>query len=126
MKQSLFFAINHLHFLILEKIKNVSETLSSLTSASVSMILKMIDKERMYHAENAVDQFDVITELQILYHINEVKNDAVKIGSWNDEHEGKLNFLGNILCNEHDWDVEQVERYLYEVIETGPAVNLEE
>lgn len=126
MKDVIFLAVSHVHFLTTTKIKSVAEFLLSLTTATTSMILKIIDKERMHYAQSAVDQVNVISELQILCNIQEVRNNAVKIGEWNEDHEGQLNFLGNVLCNEHDWEVEEVERYLHEIISTGPAVNLED
>lgn len=126
MKHSLFLAVSHVHWIITEKIKQLNEKLCNVITAATNLILKILDPERTNHARNAIEQINVISELQVLFHIQEIRNDAVKLGEWNEDHEGKLNFLGNLLCNEHDWETEQVERYLHEVISTGPAVNFED
>jgi len=126
MKRVLFITISHLNAQILTAIKNTAEFAIAICTGITRAILVILDRDRMFHAESAVDQYETINELQILEHISEVRNDAVKQGAWNEEHEGKLNHLGTILCNQHDWKVEQVERYIYEIIETGPAFSVDE
>lgn len=126
MKRILFITISHLNVKILSAIKNTAELSVAICTGITRSILIMLDRDRMLHAESAVDQYDTINELQVLEHISEVRNDALKQGAWNEEHEGKLNYLGTLLCNQHDWEVEQVERYIYEIIETGPAFSVDE
>jgi len=126
MKEVLFQIISHVNIKLLSAIRGFSDLLVALTTATAGTTLKIIDKERMTHAESAVDQSETINELQILFHINEVKDDAIRHGAWNEDHENKLNFFGTILYNEHDWEIEQVQRYIYEVIETGPAYTLDD
>ena len=125
MKYALFVFFSRINFMLLLKIRSTTEMLACIANTFTSYVLKIIDRDRMEHAASAVEQHQEILELQVLYNIFEVRNEAVRLGQWNEDHEGKLNFLGNLLCNEYDWEVEQVERYLYEVIETGPAVNKE-
>lgn len=122
MKDALFAAIARIHFVIINRIKNTSDILIAIVTAISNSTLKIIDKDRMLHAESTVEQYDAISELQTLNNIEEIKNDAINIGEWNEDHEVRLNFFGNILCNEHDWEVEQVERYLYDVLAAGPAI----
>lgn len=126
MKYAIFVVFSRINFILLNKIRMTAEMLSCITNMFTSSLLKIIDSDRMKHATSAVEQNQEILELQVLSHIFDVRNDAVKRGQWDEDHEGKLNFLGNLLCNEYDWEVEEVERYLYEVIETGPAVNKED
>ncbi len=126
MKDALFAAIARIHFKIINRIKDLSDILIAITTALSNSVLKIIDKDRMLHAESTVEQYDTISELQTLNNIEEVKNDAINVGEWNEEHEVRLNFFGNILCNEHDWEVEQVERYLYAVLAAGPSIELED
>lgn len=126
MKEILFAIVSHFNLRFIEAVKGFSDMLTAVSSSLARTSLKIIDKSRIEHAESAVDQLETIAELQILSHINEVRNDAIKQGAWNEDHEGRLNILGTILYNEHDWELEQVERYIYEVIETGPAFMVEE
>ena len=126
MKDALFAVIARIHFKIINLIKDQSELLIAIVTALSNSTLKIIDKDRMLHAESTVEQYDAISELQTLNNIEEVKNDALNIGEWNEDHEVRLNFFGNILCNEHDWEVEQVERYLYDVLAAGPSIELDD
>lgn len=126
MKEVLFQIISTVNFKLLSSIKGLADLLVALTTATAGTTLKIIDRERMSHAESAVDQSETINELQILINISEVKEDAIKHGAWNEDHEHKLNIFGTILYNEHDWELEQVQRYIYEVIESGPAYTLDD
>ena len=126
MKDALFVAIARIHFILISKIKNCADLLIAIITGLSNSTLKIIDRNRMNHAESTVDQYETISELQTLTNIEQVKNDAINIGEWNEDHEVKLNFFGNILCNEHDWEVEQVERYLHAVIDEGPDTGIED
>ena len=126
MKDALFVAIARIHFILINKIKNCADLLIAIITGLSNSTLKIIDRNRMNHAESTVDQYETISELQTLTNIEQVKNDAINIGEWNEDHEVKLNFFGNILCNEHDWEVEQVERYLHAVIDEGPDTGIED
>lgn len=126
MKNLLFKLVSSVNLLTLNIIKKLAETLAIINGRIGWFALSLIDKDRLHHAETAVEQHEEICELSVLFAVQQVRNNAVKNGQWNEEHEDQLNFLGNILANEHDWEVDQVERYLYEVIATGPAVNTEE
>lgn len=126
MRQAIFIALSRLNIIILDKISNIEEMISCLINAFTTYALKIIDKDRMDHAILATEQQEEITELKVLSYIFDVRNNAVEVGYWNEDHEGRLNFLGNLLANQHDWDVEDVQRYLYEVIETGPVISQED
>jgi hypothetical protein len=125
MRNFLFKTISHINYVIFSSITKIANGLVFVNGRIGWMILNVIDKKRMHHAETAVEQQGEMSELNVLFTIFQVRNNALKSGQWNEEHEDQLNFLGNVLANEHDWEVEQVQRYLYEVIETGPAVSKE-
>jgi len=126
MKNALFSLVSHANLFVLRIIKGIGDALIVLNGRLGWMLLKLIDKDRLSHAEAASQQEEEMLELNVLFSITAVRNDAVTRGRWNEDHEDTLNLLGNVLANEHDWEVEDVERYLYEVIATGPAVNKEE
>lgn len=113
------------NFMVLRIIKGIAEGLLFVNGRIGWIVLSVIDSKRLHHAQAAVEQCEEMSELNILSNIIQVRNNALKSGRWNEEHEDQLNFLGNVLANEHDWEVEDVERYLYEVIETGPSVGKE-
>jgi hypothetical protein len=126
MKNALFSAISLLNVVSLNKVRNLHDIIAAIITAFTANLLLIIDSDRMHHAKSAVEQNNEITELQVLENIEQVRNEAVRVGAWNEEHEFRLNFFGNLLCNEYDWEVEQVERYLHEVISTGPSNGFEE
>jgi len=126
MNDALFAFIARLHYHLVSSIKDKSELLIAIITAATNSTLKIIDHDRMNHAELAVEQHEEILELQTLTNIEQVKNEAIDIGEWNEDHEVRLNFFGNVLCNEHNWEVEDVERYLYDIIAAGPEAGLEE
>lgn len=125
MRSSLFFLVAQINSFVFDLIRGIANLFIYLNGRIGFVILSFIDRDRMHHAEMASDQEDEISELNILLSIFSVRDDAIKTGKWHEEHEDKLNYLGNILANIHDWEVEDVQRYIYEVIETGPKVGME-
>lgn len=121
MRFGIFYSIGYFHVILSDYIKNLSEMLITMSSLFSSLLMKIIDSERMQHAESTVEQSDEISELFVLKTINEIKDEANDLGSWNDDHEGRLNYFGNILANEYDWEVDEVHRYLMDVIAQGPS-----
>ena len=126
MRDGLFFAISRVNILFLQSVKEFADILIAISTAMTNALLGILDKERMDHAISAIQQNEEITELNILNSIEEVRDDAIRHGSWNEEHEGRLSFLGTMLYNDHDWEEEQVYRYIGEVIATGPAISSNE
>lgn len=126
MKYALFVLISKINLDINKLIKEFAEMSMAIATGLSAHFMKLIDYKRMVHAESIAEQLEEMKELEILNNINQVRNEAVEIGKWIEDHENRLNFLGNLLYNEYDWEVEQVERYLHEVIETGPQIMAEE
>lgn len=116
MKHALFTLLATANNWLLAKIKNIHDTANLIVVYGAHALFAIIDKDRMDHVRTTLEQQDTICELRVFSMIEDVKDDAINIGEWNDEHEYKLNFLGNILYQQHDWEVEQVHRYLHEVI----------
>ncbi len=117
MKNALFVFCAYVNQQILNEIKNLNETLTMLVIHSAHAMFSMIDNDRMDHVRSTVEQKNAISELRVFALISEVVDDAIDVGGWNEDHETKLNFFGNMLYTEHDWDVDEVHRYLTEVIE---------
>lgn len=117
MRSALFVFFAYANQRLLSRIDIISETLTQVIIHFAHAIFLIIDSERMDHVRSSVEQRDAISELRVFNLIKEVADDAINYGAWNEEHETKLNVFGNILYNEHDWEVEEVHRYLTEVIE---------
>ena len=117
MKNALFVFCAYVNQQMLNAIKDLNETLTMLVIHFAHATFSMIDNDRMDHVRSTVEQKNAISELRVFGLIKEVVDDAIDVGGWNEDHETKLNFFGNILYTEHDWDVDEVHRYLTEVIE---------
>lgn len=126
MKVSLFLFFGYITYNWLISIRELNQFIGDYASNVSNLLLKCIDHDRMIHAESTVSQFTAISELSILSEISQIRDEAIDDGKWNSSHEERLNIFGSILFNEHDWELEEVHRYLHEVIETGPSEILED
>tara|TARA_Y100000004_G_C8786010_1_gene357107 strand:- start:246 stop:626 length:381 start_codon:yes stop_codon:yes gene_type:complete len=117
MRNALFVFCAYVNQQILNQINQLNETLTMLVVHSAHAFFSLIDNDRMDHVRSTVEQKNAISELRVFALISEVVDDAIDVGGWNEDHETKLNFFGNMLYTEHDWDVDEVHRYLTEVIE---------
>lgn len=117
MKEVLFAFFATINSWLIVKINNFTENLTLITVYSSHSIYALIDKDRVDHLKCIVEQQDLIDELQIFASIDEIKNNAIDVGEWNEEHQSGLNSCGSILHNDYDWEVEEVHRYLTEVIQ---------
>ena len=126
MKDALFSLVTYLHSIVIFAVKDVANMLIAIVINGSTMLLKIIDSERMEHAEEAVDQEESITELKILQDISSVRDDAIQCNEWNEDHEEHLSFLASLLYNQHDWDEDQISDYIKTVVATGPAMSVED
>ena len=117
MRDAIFIFYATLNSWALAKISNLTEALTQMTVHFSHAVFQIIDKNRLSHLRSIIEQQELIDELKIFSMIDEVKNDAVDSGEWNEDHENQLNWYGNMLFNQHDWEVEEVHRYLTDVIE---------
>lgn len=121
MKNFSFISIIKIHDFVVISIKNICLLVVGAFSLCINKALYFIDKDRFQHNETVNEQYEELSELNILIGIKEVRDDAMKTGHWNGDHEQQLNLLGNVLANTFDWEIDQVENYLLKVIETGPV-----
>lgn len=101
---------------------HIADLLVKLTANYFRFVLWIIDRERMDHAEQTVLQSSMNTELEILMMVSKVKEDALSIGVWKENHSMALNELGSRLYNECDWEEDQIHRYLRMVVESIPGL----
>jgi hypothetical protein len=121
MKEVLFVFFATINSWLMLKINNFTENITLMTVYSSHAIYFLIDKSRVEYLKSILEQQDLIDELSVVNSIDKIKNDAIDVGGWNEEHEIELNFCGSILHTEYDWDVEEVHRYLLEVIEQADS-----
>lgn len=66
------------------------------------------------------------TELNLLASVTKLKEHAISIGEWTEQHTEAINAVGNALFNDCDWDEEHVHQYLKEVVESIPGLQYHE
>ena len=62
------------------------------------------------------------TELDLLASVTKLKEHAISIGEWTDQHTEAINAVGNALLNDCDWDEEHIHQYMRGVIESVPGL----
>jgi hypothetical protein len=88
-------------------------------------LMKLVDNEE-YEAIQAKMQLESQqAELDLLASVSKLKEHAMEIGDWTEEHTEALKAIGNALLNECSWDKEHVHRYLREVVESIPGLHYE-
>lgn len=111
---------------VLEFVVNIQVGISDLilrgTAHFFKFILWLIDQDRMDHAEEAVRQTDLSTELEILIMVSKVKEDALNVGFWRENHSMALNELGSRLYNECEWEEEEIHNYMRMIVESIPGL----
>jgi len=117
MKNAFFVFFAYYNQQLLNYVNTLNDTSTTMIVHFAHAVFLLIDSERMNHVRSSVEQKDAIGELKIFNLIKEVAEEAIDHGGWSEDHETKLNMFGNILYTEHDWDVEEVHRYLTEVID---------
>lgn len=103
----------------------ISKLFNGLYFALASLfkyVLWLIDKDRVYHAEQVMQQEDINTELQILLHTTKVKEDALGRGAWTSEHSIAINKLSQQLYDECEWSKERIHTYMRAIIESIPGL----
>lgn len=120
MKNFTFQAVMNTHIFIVSLIKGVCFFLIDVSGFLFSSVLRTIDSDQFSHGKTVHEQSEELSELNILIGIKQIRDNAIKVGHWNTGHQEQLEMLGNVLANTFEWEVDQVERYLYDIIDTGP------
>lgn len=94
-----------------------------LVAGGFKGLLFLIDRKRVRHLENAMNQSDVINELEILILISKIKEDALMRKSWTSSHSIALDELGSRLYGECDWSKSSVHGYMRAIVESIPGLS---
>lgn len=85
-------------------------------------LMRYIDSERLEHIELAQDQYDDLTELNLLMQASRVKEDAMRSRVWTMMHTMAINKIGSALHNNCGWEPVRIHGYLRQVIESIPGM----
>lgn len=87
------------------------------------ILLNLIDHPRYNHAAEVIEQSMITTELKILSAISELKQDVLAQKRWTNSHSDQLNYYGNLLANECDWEAGKIHSYMRQVVESIPGLS---
>lgn len=107
---------------VLELISRLFNGLYFVLASLFKAVLWLIDKDRVYHAEQVMQQEDINAELQILLHTTKVKEDALGRGAWTSEHSIAINELSQQLYDECEWSKERIHTYMRAIVESIPGL----
>jgi hypothetical protein len=108
--------------LALKIVGSVSIGAIRFTASIFKWILWLIDKDRVHHAEQVIEQEDLSNELDILVHVTKVKEDALSRGAWTNAHSLTLNELSQKLYDDCEWSKDMIHSYMREIVESIPGL----
>lgn len=85
-------------------------------------ILKRGFPQQYAEVEGQIELESQQTELDLLASVSKLKEHALEIGEWTQQHSEAINAVGNALFNECDWDEDSVHQYMREVVESIPGL----
>jgi hypothetical protein len=100
----------------------VSNAINEVFRAVGKWLMHGIDSERLEHIELAQDQYDDLTELNLLMQANRVKEDAMRSRVWTMVHTMAINRIGSALHNNCGWEPVRIHGYLRQVVESIPGM----
>ena len=81
-------------------------------------LLMRVDSKRVQAERDANEQSRVHTELTLMAAAVSIKEGAIELGDWTDEHSEALNMVGVGLIQECNWEPAQVHRYFKPLVES--------
>ena len=111
------FLINSIHW--------ISGLMTSIIGNIGGFLMRTIDSQRLEvydtllraaQEPNELDQQNM--ELRLLASASQVRDHAQETDDWTDRHTEAINAIGEALITEAGWDIDHVDRYLKELVES--------
>lgn len=102
---------------------NLANSIIRIIANSFKSLLWLVDRGRVDHAEQVIDQMSLNNELTILMSVTKIKEDALEHRSWTNKHSIALNELSSKLYNECDWDKSKIHDYMRAIVESIPGLS---
>ena len=102
-----------------------SGLLTAIVGSWGAFLMRTIDSQRLEvydtllrasQEPNELDQQNM--ELQLLASASQVRDHAQETDDWTDRHTEAINAIGEALITEAGWDIDHVDRYLKELVES--------
>ena len=103
----------------------VAGLMASTVGSIGAFLMRVIDSQRLEvydtllraaQEPNELDQQNM--ELRLLASASQVRDHAQETDDWTDRHTEAINAIGEALITEAGWDIDHVDRYLKELVES--------
>ena len=103
----------------------VAGLMTSTVGSIGAFLMRVIDSQRLEvydtllraaQEPNELDQQNM--ELRLLASASQVRDHAQETDDWTDRHTEAINAIGEALITEAGWDIDHVDRYLKELVES--------
>lgn len=125
MRGFLFNSVATVFASLILSVEFTSNLLKSILGTVGHFLMKTIDKQRLgvyetlmeaQQEESELEQQNM--ELRLLASAAQVRDHAKENDDWTDRHTEAINAIGEALIVEAGWDIDHVDRYLKELVET--------
>ena len=125
MRGFLFNLVATVGALLITSIQWFSGLLTAIVGSWGAFLMRTIDSQRLEvydtllrasQEPNELDQQNM--ELQLLASASQVRDHAQETDDWTDRHTEAINAIGEALITEAGWDIDHVDRYLKELVES--------
>lgn len=86
------------------------------------VILWLIDRGRVRHAELVMSQQCLSSELEILMAASKIKEDALSRKKWTTSHSEAITQLSQQLYDNCNWDEDKIHGYMRNIVESIPGL----
>ena len=125
MRGFLFNLVATVGALLITSIQWFSGLLTAIVGSWGAFLMRTIDSQRLEvydtllrasQEPNELDQQNM--ELQLLASASQVRDHAQETDDWTDRHTEAINAIAEALITEAGWDIDHVDRYLKELVES--------
>ena len=125
MRAFLFNTVRTIGGVLIISIDWVSSLLTAIVTSIGTFLLGAIDSQRLKvydillrasQEPNELDQQNM--ELRLLASASQVRDHAQETDDWTDQHTKAINAIGEALITEAGWDIDHVDRYIEELVES--------
>lgn len=125
MRGFLFNLVATVGALLINSINLVSSLLTAIIDNIGTFLMRAIDSQRLdvyatllEASQRPSELAQQNMELRLLASASQVRDHAQETDDWTDRHTEAINAIGEALITEAGWDIDHVDRYLKELVES--------
>lgn len=115
-------SINNFYDWVTDKFLDLGVFHQQVVAKAGYWLMRKLYGDLLSEAEQAIELQVQSMELQLLSKASELKDNAIAIGDWTENHTIALNAIGKALLEDCQWDEVHVHAYLKDVVESVPGL----